>query len=79
MKIQVINRTKNRIDKNRIVEIANNILSEEKLADRNSYINIVITNDEEITKYNKKFRKKDGPTDVLSFEYGLDEETIGDI
>lgn len=79
MKIQVINRTRNRIDTNRIVEIANNILSEEKLADRNSYINIVITNDEEITRYNEKFRKKDGPTDVLSFEYGLDEETIGDI
>jgi probable rRNA maturation factor len=32
-----------------------------------------------MTEYNKKFRNKDGPTDVLSFEYGLNEETIGDI
>ncbi|MFO7882840.1 MAG: rRNA maturation RNase YbeY [Kosmotogaceae bacterium] len=79
MKIQVINRTKTKIDINKIVELSNSILSEENLSERNSYVNIVITNDEEITKYNRKFRNKDGPTDVLSFEYGLDEETIGDI
>lgn len=79
MKIQVINRTKKKIDKNKIFELSNNILTEERLSDRNSYINIVITDDEEITEYNRKFRKKEEPTDVLSFEYGLNEETIGDI
>lgn len=79
MKIQVINRTKNKIDVDKIVELSNNILSEENLLEKNSYINIVITDDEEMTEYNKKFRNKDGPTDVLSFEYGLNEETIGDI
>lgn len=79
MKIQVINRTKNKIDVNKIVELSNNILSEENLLEKNSYINIVITDDEEMTEYNRKFRSKDGPTDVLSFEYGLNEETIGDI
>jgi probable rRNA maturation factor len=79
VKIQVINRTKNKIDVDKIVELSNNILSEENLLEKNSYINIVITDDEEMTEYNKKFRNKDGPTDVLSFEYGLNEETIGDI
>ena len=79
MKIQVINKTKNKIDVDKIVELSNNILSEENLLEKNSYINIVITDDEEMTEYNKKFRNKDGPTDVLSFEYGLNEETIGDI
>jgi probable rRNA maturation factor len=79
VKIQVINKTKNKIDVDKIVELSNNILSEENLLEKNSYINIVITDDEEMTEYNKKFRNKDGPTDVLSFEYGLNEETIGDI
>jgi probable rRNA maturation factor len=63
----------------KIVELSNNILSEENLLEKNSYINIVITDDEKMTVYNRKFRNKDEPTDVLSFEYGLNEETIGDI
>jgi probable rRNA maturation factor len=75
----VINRTKNKIDVDKIVELSNNILSEENLLEKNSYINIVITDDEKMTVYNRKFRNKDEPTDVLSFEYGLNEETIGDI
>ncbi len=33
----------------------------------NTEINIHITNDDEIRKLNKKYRKKDKPTDVLSF------------
>ncbi len=32
-------------------------------------ISVLITNDEEIQKLNKKFRKKDYPTDVLSWAY----------
>jgi probable rRNA maturation factor len=75
----VINRTKNKIDVDKIVELSNDILSEENLLEKNSYINIVITDDEKMTVYNRKFRNKDEPTDVLSFEYGLNEETIGDI
>ncbi len=41
-------------------------------------LNIVFTNDEEIQKLNKKFRKKDSPTNILSF-YGYDGNILGDI
>jgi probable rRNA maturation factor len=41
-------------------------------------VNIVLMNDLEIHKLNKKYRKKDKPTDVLSFKMG-EEGIIGDI
>jgi len=41
-------------------------------------INIILTGDREIRKLNKKYRKKDKPTDVLAFPMGEDGE-IGDI
>jgi probable rRNA maturation factor len=41
-------------------------------------ITIRIVNSEEIRSLNKKFRKKDKPTNVLSFPY-TDDEEIGDI
>ncbi|MCL2331786.1 MAG: apolipoprotein N-acyltransferase [Proteobacteria bacterium] len=41
-------------------------------------ISIVLTNDAEIRKLNKKYRKMDKPTNVLSFETG-DPELLGDI
>ena len=41
-------------------------------------ISIVLTNDAEIRKLNKKYRKMDKPTNVLSFETG-DPEMLGDI
>ncbi|MFC1854893.1 rRNA maturation RNase YbeY [Candidatus Dependentiae bacterium] len=30
-------------------------------------INLLLTNDEQMREYNKKFREKDNPTDILSF------------
>ena len=36
-------------------------------------ISILITNDAEIQKLNKQFRKKDYPTDILSWTYGAEE------
>ncbi len=47
-----------------------------RLFDRQRGISILITNDEEIQKLNKKFRKKDYPTDVLSWAYDAE---VGEI
>ena len=44
----------------------------------NREISIILTNDSEIRKLNKKYRGKDSPTNVLSFETG-DSELLGDI
>jgi len=42
-------------------------------------LNILICDNERIKEFNENYRHKTGPTDVLSFEYGLNEEIIGDI
>ncbi len=39
----------------------------EKLEDKNLYINIMLTNPDEIRRYNKQYRNIDKATDVLSF------------
>ena len=44
----------------------------------NREVSIILTNDSEIRKLNKKYRKIDKPTNVLSFETG-DAELLGDI
>ena len=46
--------------------------------DMSREVNIVLTNDSELRKLNKKYRGKDAPTNVLSFETG-DSELLGDI
>ncbi|OGC25015.1 rRNA maturation RNase YbeY [candidate division WOR-1 bacterium RIFOXYB2_FULL_42_35] len=51
------------------------ILRKEKVR---GIINLVIVDDRQIRKLNKKYRKKDQATDVLSFEMGED-GVIGDI
>jgi probable rRNA maturation factor len=51
------------------------ILKKEKAKGK---INLVLINDRQIRKLNKRYRKKDKPTDVLSFEMGED-GIIGDI
>ena len=43
------------------------LLSQNNLSDHN--VNIVLTNDEEISRFNKKYRKHAGPTNVLSFPF----------
>ena len=40
---------------------------EEKLEGKNLYVNIILTNPENIKKINKQYRNIDKPTDVLSF------------
>ena len=75
------------------VKILNRVLKEcfieEKLDEKNLYVNIVLTNPQNIRKMNKEYRDVDKETDVLSFpmfEKGelekridLNEDILGDI
>ena len=45
---------------------------------RNATLTLLITNDKEIQGLNKKFRKKNKPTDVLSFHLNREEQTKSD-
>lgn len=55
---------------------------EKKLLKRTGFVDLVLVNDETIQKMNKEYRKKNCPTDVLSFAY-LEvtdyEKTKGDV
>lgn len=57
---------------------AKNFLKKKKL-----YISVSIVGDEEIKKLNSKYRKKDYPTDVLSFDINQEQEDgtyyLGDV
>ena len=68
MSIEIINFTKTKIGERFLIKIAKKILVREKNAD----LSIALLTKNEIKKLNKRFRKKDKPTDVLSFK-----ETIG--
>ena len=39
-------------------------------ADANRQLNIVLVDDATITQLNREFHQTDGPTDILSFDYG---------
>ncbi|AEX84474.1 rRNA maturation factor [Marinitoga sp. 1135] len=79
MKINVINNQDlKKIDEKKVEEVSKYVLLKE-IGEGDYELNIVITDNNEIAKYNEEYRNKKGPTDVLSFEYGLDEEIIGDI
>ena len=47
-----------------------------RLFDSQRGLSVLITNDAEIQKLNKKFRKKDYPTDILSWTYDVGEGEI---
>ena len=50
-----------------IEKVITKCFEEEKLLSKNLYINIILTNLENIKKINKEYRNIDKPTDVLSF------------
>lgn len=52
---------------NIINKVINQCFEEEKLKEKNLYINIVLTNPKNIKEMNKKYRNIDKETDVLSF------------
>ena len=50
-----------------LTKVINKCFEEERLKDKNLYVNIVLTNPENIRKINKEHRNIDKETDVLSF------------
>ena len=62
------------INEKRIRSILKNFLG--RLFDSQSGISVLISNYAELQKLNKKFRKKDCPTDILSWTYIAEEEKI---
>ena len=71
--IEVNNLTKSRINGRFLKKVAKNVLSSEK-SDKD--LSIAIVSPKEIQRLNKKYRKKDKPTDVLSFDYGESGEVV---
>lgn len=71
--IEINNLTSSRIDKKSFSQIAKKVLSGENR--RRELLSLAFVSKEEIKKLNKKFRKKNKPTNVLSFE-GINEVVI---
>ena len=62
------------------------VLTKEYESDREVYVSVLLTGNEEIQRVNRDFRGKDMPTDVISFAYHDNDEgdtgifdTLGDI
>lgn len=49
------------------------------LGEEGASLGVLFTTDDGIREYNKRYRNKDAPTDVLSFEYDDDDAYLGDI
>lgn len=74
---------------NTLTKVLDKCFEEENLEDKKLYVNIVLTNPENIRKMNKEYRNIDKETDVLSFpmfeKYELEErealnkDILGDI
>ncbi len=71
--IEVNNLTESRIDRGFLKKVAEKVLLSEK---SNKDLSIAIVGSGEIQRLNKKYRKKDKPTDVLSFDYGESGEVV---
>lgn len=71
--IEVNNLTARRIDKAFLEKIAEVVLNKEK---KKKDLSIALVGSREISRLNKKYRKKDRPTDVLSFSYGDSGEIV---
>ncbi|MBN0919130.1 rRNA maturation RNase YbeY [[Mycoplasma] gypis] len=58
------------------LELFNQILDEAQKvfnSKKNLSVDLLLTNNEKMQKFNKKYRKKDYPTDILSFPFEEDE------
>ena len=71
--IEVNNLTLEKIKKKKAVEVIKEVLNKER---KRKKISLVFLSSEEIKKINKKYRKKNQATDVLSFLY---EDDFGEI
>lgn len=74
MFIEITNLTSKKIKRNKITEVIQKIIKKIRLPF--SDLSIVFITGSEIKKLNKKYRKKDKVTDVLSFNYGDSGEIV---
>ncbi|MDD5145143.1 MAG: rRNA maturation RNase YbeY [Candidatus Pacebacteria bacterium] len=65
--IEINNLTKERIDKKALIKAAEGVLKKEKKSGLD--LSIALVGQSRIKELNKIYRKKDKPTDVLSFSY----------
>lgn len=74
MEIEINNLVKSKIDEKFLKGLAKKVLKEENRKEIN--LSIVFVSKNKIRELNKKYRKKDEATDVLSFGDGLNEIVI---
>ena len=79
MEVTIQNKTGKMVHLNKLVETARSVIGSELDSLPEGDLNIILTDDKEIESLNEDYRHKEGPTDILSFEYGLSEKVIGDI
>jgi probable rRNA maturation factor len=72
VRFNIISDSRKRTPKKKILRLLNVITKGETAP--NSTVNINLINDYRISRLNEEFRKKTGPTDVLSFNLDDDEE-----
>jgi probable rRNA maturation factor len=70
--LNIISYSGRRIPRKKIEKLITCIEEEEKEKPPDSILNIIFVNDRYISDLNKRFRKKSGPTDVLSFNLDPD-------
>lgn len=75
--ITIINRSEFDIDESAILDFTKFIYKKMEI-DNNKELNILFDNNEKLRQLNFTYRKKNRPTDVLSF-YGYDGNILGDI
>ncbi|WP_156298941.1 rRNA maturation RNase YbeY [Streptobacillus canis] len=74
------------INEEKIIEFAEFVIIHERedFSEKDLYVSLLLTNNDNIQEINKEYREKDAPTDVISFAYNETEnfggvEVIGDI
>ncbi len=78
MRANVVNLTKAKASFRTIIETVFAAAWEELGINDDRFLNVILTDDANIREYNRKFRDKDAPTDVLSFPSNLKDE-LGDV
>jgi len=71
--IEVNNLTTDRVNKKKLKKLAEKVLAAEN---KKIDLSIALVGEKRIRELNKKYRKKDKPTDVLSFNYGASGEVV---
>jgi len=71
-------------EEEKISDFIKNVLNNEYKSEKDIYVSILVTDNEEIQVINREYRDKDMPTDVISFAYNETEnegfyDVLGDI